>query len=170
MCRLIELIVRSGLVIAWRLVGCPCRGWPVFVNATTEGVVREPSALGITVGCVPSITATTELVVPRSMPTVLAMKLLTSFYEFPTRLDQLNRQLRSRPRLRALRAAGGALPLTDSSDWNYRTVLHDAVARLFHNCRPAARTESCRSPLHRYGCCSSSGCGCGCAGAAGDTL
>jgi hypothetical protein len=31
------------------------------------------------VGCVPSITATTELVVPRSMPTVFAMKLLTSF-------------------------------------------------------------------------------------------
>jgi hypothetical protein len=65
------------------------------------------------------------------MPTVFAMKVLTSFYEFPTRLDQLNRQLRLRPRLRALRGAGGALPLTDSSDWNYRTMIHDAVGKLF---------------------------------------
>jgi hypothetical protein len=36
--------------------------------ATMEGVVRAPSALGMTTGSQPSITATHELVVPRSIP------------------------------------------------------------------------------------------------------
>jgi hypothetical protein len=43
------------------------------VNATTDGVVRPPSAFGMTVGSLPSSTATHELVVPRSIPIVLAM-------------------------------------------------------------------------------------------------
>src|SRR5581483_9638740 len=73
MYRLIEEIVRSGFVIACRLASCPTRRSPVLVNATTEGVVRDPSAFGITVGCVPSMTATTELVVPRSIPTTFAI-------------------------------------------------------------------------------------------------
>src|SRR5947209_10056658 len=77
MYRLIEEIVRSGFVIACRLASCPTRRSPVFVNATTEGVVRDPSAFGITVGCVPSITATTELVVPRSIPTTFAIRKTT---------------------------------------------------------------------------------------------
>src|SRR4029079_16604666 len=46
---------------------------PLFVNATTEGVVRRPSAFAITLGSPPSITATHELVVPRSMPITLPM-------------------------------------------------------------------------------------------------
>src|SRR6516225_942071 len=69
--RLIEYTVFSGLVTAWRFATCPTRRSPVFVMATTEGVVREPSWLGITTGSPPCITATTELVVPRSMPIIL---------------------------------------------------------------------------------------------------
>src|SRR5262249_40805892 len=46
---------------------------PDLVKATTDGVVREPSALGITTGSPPSMTAMTELVVPRSIPTVLGI-------------------------------------------------------------------------------------------------
>jgi hypothetical protein len=38
-----------------------------------EGVVRLPSLLGITTGSLPSITATHELVVPRSIPIILLM-------------------------------------------------------------------------------------------------
>ncbi len=38
-----------------------------------EGVVRAPSAFSITFACLPSITATQELVVPRSMPITLGM-------------------------------------------------------------------------------------------------
>jgi hypothetical protein len=38
------------------------------VNATTDGVVRCPSAFSMTRAALPSITATHELVVPRSMP------------------------------------------------------------------------------------------------------
>ncbi|KAL2299570.1 hypothetical protein Nmel_014233, partial [Mimus melanotis] len=55
-------------VTAWRLAGIPTRRSPSAVNATTDGVVRAPSEFSSTLACFPSITATQELVVPRSMP------------------------------------------------------------------------------------------------------
>ena len=73
MWRFTDRIVRSGLVIAWRLATSPTSTSPVFEKATTDGVVRLPSALGMTAGSPASKTATTELVVPRSMPTALDM-------------------------------------------------------------------------------------------------
>src|ERR1039458_4271690 len=66
-------MVLLGFTAAWRRASVPTRRSPLRVNATTEGVVRPPSALAMTVGSPPSITATTLLVVPRSMPTVLAI-------------------------------------------------------------------------------------------------
>src|SRR5262245_41370672 len=69
--RLMEKIVFSGLVTAWRLATWPTRRSLDFVKATTDGVVRPPSAFAITVGESPSMTATTEFVVPRSMPMIL---------------------------------------------------------------------------------------------------
>src|SRR5204862_6936082 len=71
--RLTERMVRSGLVIAWRLATSPTRTSPDLEKPTTDGVVRPPSALGMTVGSPASRTATTEFVVPRSMPTALGM-------------------------------------------------------------------------------------------------
>src|SRR6267143_6809108 len=71
--RLIEYTVFSGLVTACRFATCPTRRSSVFVIATTDGVVRPPSWLGITTGSPPCITATTELVVPRSIPMILLM-------------------------------------------------------------------------------------------------
>src|SRR5919199_4656911 len=65
--------VRDGLVTAWRLAGWPTRRSPSSVKATIDGVVRAPSAFSMTLGCVPSMTATQELVVPRSMPMTLPM-------------------------------------------------------------------------------------------------
>jgi hypothetical protein len=47
------------------------------VNATIEGVVRMPSLFSITFEFLPSMTATQELVVPRSIPMTLLMD--TSF-------------------------------------------------------------------------------------------
>src|SRR5919107_3869544 len=76
MWRLTDRMVRSTLVTAWRLATSPTRTSPPLAKATTDGVVREPSALGLTVGSPPSSTATTELVVPRSMPTARAMLLI----------------------------------------------------------------------------------------------
>src|SRR5271167_3775723 len=76
--RLIEYTVFSGLVIAWRLATCPTRRSPDLVMATTEGVVRVPSWLGITTGSPPCITATTELVVPRSIPIILLIARFSS--------------------------------------------------------------------------------------------
>src|SRR5829696_5184809 len=71
--RLIENTVLVGLVMACRLATWPTSRSPPLVNATTDGMVRPPSALGMTVGSPPSITATTEFVVPRSMPMILPM-------------------------------------------------------------------------------------------------
>src|SRR3954465_756914 len=73
MWRLTERMVRSGLVMAWRLATSPTRTSPDLENPTTDGVVRPPSAFGMTVGSPASSTLTTELVVPRSMPTALGM-------------------------------------------------------------------------------------------------
>ncbi|EAR26013.1 hypothetical protein A20C1_09039 [marine actinobacterium PHSC20C1] len=68
-----DAIVRSTLVTAWRFAVSPTRTSPSLVNATTDGVVRIPSAFAMTVGSPPSRTATTEFVVPRSIPTARAM-------------------------------------------------------------------------------------------------
>src|SRR5690625_3565504 len=73
MWRLTELIVRSTLVTAWRLAISPTRTSSDLLKATTDGVVRAPSAFAMTVGSPPSSTLTTELVVPRSIPTALPM-------------------------------------------------------------------------------------------------
>ena len=70
---LIEKIVFSGFVTCWRFAGEPTSRWPSRPNATTDGVVRPPSAFGMTVGSDPSSTAMQELVVPRSIPMVFAM-------------------------------------------------------------------------------------------------
>src|SRR5688500_413290 len=69
--RLMLKIVFSGFVIAWRFATCPTSRSPLFVNATTDGVMRDPSALVMTCGSPPSMAATTEFVVPRSMPMIL---------------------------------------------------------------------------------------------------
>ena len=76
MWRLTERIVRSTLVTAWFFATLPVRTSPSLAKATTDGVVRAPSAFAMTVGSPPSRTATTELVVPRSMPTARAMGVL----------------------------------------------------------------------------------------------
>src|SRR5579864_7990230 len=76
--RLIEKTVFSGLVTACRFATWPTSRSPVLVNATTDGVRRPPSGLVITTGSPPSMTATTELVVPRSMPMILLIELLAT--------------------------------------------------------------------------------------------
>src|SRR4051794_14212962 len=74
--RLTENTVFSGLVTCCRRAGAPTSRCPSFVNATTDGVVRPPSAFAITVGSPPSRTAMHEFVVPRSMPIVFAIELV----------------------------------------------------------------------------------------------
>ena len=64
-------MVFSGLVIACRFATCPTNRSPLLVTATTDGVVRAPSWFGITTGSPPCITATTEFVVPKSIPIIL---------------------------------------------------------------------------------------------------
>src|SRR5699024_7989408 len=73
------LTVRSGLVMAWRFATWPTSRSPVLVKPTTLGVVRAPSALAMTTGSPPSITATQLFVVPRSMPMILLIVYLSLF-------------------------------------------------------------------------------------------
>src|SRR5580658_5175557 len=80
MCRFTERMVRSGLVMAWRLATSPTSTSSDLEKPTTEGVVLPPSALGMTVGSPASRTLTTELVVPRSIPTALGMRSLHECY------------------------------------------------------------------------------------------
>src|SRR3984893_961614 len=72
-------MVFSGLVMLWRLAGWPTRTWPSSVKATIDGVVRPPSAFSMTLALFPSITATQEFVVPRSIPIAFAMTRLLVF-------------------------------------------------------------------------------------------
>ena len=69
--RLIAKKVLVALVTACRLAGSPTSFSPSSVNATIDGVVFKPSALMMTFGVDPSMTATHELVVPRSIPMTL---------------------------------------------------------------------------------------------------
>ena len=62
------MIVLSELVTACLLAVTPTRRSPSLVNATTLGVVLEPSELGMTTAFPPSIVATQLFVVPRSIP------------------------------------------------------------------------------------------------------
>src|SRR5205085_1470313 len=75
--RLIEKTVFSGLVIAWRRATCPIKRSPVLgLTATTDGVSRDPSEFSRTIGSPASMMAATELVVPRSMPSTFATRVL----------------------------------------------------------------------------------------------
>ena len=69
----------SGLVIAWRRAIWPTSTSPLSSQATTEGVSRPPSSFARTVGSLPSMMATTELVVPRSIPMILPMSWFSFF-------------------------------------------------------------------------------------------
>src|SRR5437867_6631706 len=70
------MTVRSGFRTAWRFAGSPTR-IPSFVKATTDGNIFPPyalpSALGMIRGVPPSMYAASELVVPRSIPMILAI-------------------------------------------------------------------------------------------------
>ena len=70
--RFTSKMVLVGLVTAWRLAGWPTRR-SSSVKATIEGVVRAPSEFSITRAWLPSMMATQELVVPRSIPITLPM-------------------------------------------------------------------------------------------------
>jgi hypothetical protein len=74
---LIDETVFVGFVIAWRFAGAPTSHSPVFDCATTDGVVRAPSEFAMTVGVFPSITATQEFVVPRSIPIIFPISHLS---------------------------------------------------------------------------------------------
>src|SRR5215210_5792948 len=72
--RLMAYRVLDGLVTAWRFADCPTSRSPFLAKATMEGVVRAPSAFSMTRVSLPSMMATQELVVPRSMPMTLLIR------------------------------------------------------------------------------------------------
>src|SRR6185503_12706083 len=76
------------------------------VKATMEGVVRAPSLFSITLAFLPSITATQELVVPRSMPMTFAI-----LYPFLRQAPAAPKALRHPPRIGLGRENPGLMPL-----------------------------------------------------------
>src|SRR3954463_12256284 len=60
--------------MACRLAASPTIRSPLFVNATTDGVVLFPSEFSSTTGSPPSITPLHELVVSRSIPITFSIK------------------------------------------------------------------------------------------------
>src|SRR3989338_11455560 len=69
-------MVFLGFVTAWRFARRPTSRSPVFDVATTEGVVRAPSAFSIISGSPPFTMAIAELVVPRSIPSILLIVII----------------------------------------------------------------------------------------------
>src|SRR3972149_860817 len=69
--RLMLKTVFSGLTTACRFAVWPTSRSLFFEKATTDGSRRLPSAVVVTTGSPPSITAATEFVVPRSIPIIL---------------------------------------------------------------------------------------------------
>src|SRR3989344_4299966 len=66
-------MVFLGLVTPCRRAMRPTSRSLVFETATTDGVVRAPSAFSRTRASPPCITATAEFVVPKSMPIIFPM-------------------------------------------------------------------------------------------------
>src|SRR5678816_1410648 len=77
--------VFCGFVTAWRLADWPTSTSLSLVNATIDGVVRSPSLFSMTRGLPPSMMATQELVVPRSMPITLAIQNSATYFWVLTR-------------------------------------------------------------------------------------
>src|SRR5690606_18240513 len=73
-----EEMVLAGLVIACLFAGSPTflSPFPLSKNATIEGVVLLPSLFCITTGSLPSITATQEFVVPKSIPIIFPISFI----------------------------------------------------------------------------------------------
>jgi len=69
---LLAKIVFSGLVTAYLLAGIPTSLCASSVKATVDGVVLCPSEFSMTLAALPSMMATQELVVPKSIPMMLA--------------------------------------------------------------------------------------------------
>src|SRR5436305_9043074 len=76
----------------------PTNTSPLSSNATTDGVKRPPSSFGMTLGSLPSMIATTEFVVPRSIPMILPM-FLCPLFELSRRSEEHTSELQSRPHL-----------------------------------------------------------------------
>ena len=74
--------VFSGLVTACLFADCPTSFSLDSVKATIEGVVLVPSEFSITLASLPSITATQEFVVPKSIPITFAIIISSCFYMF----------------------------------------------------------------------------------------
>jgi GTP-binding protein LepA len=93
---LMEPMVRSGFITACLFARSPTRSSPSSLNATIEGVVRLPSVLLITVGSPPSMTATTEFVVPKSIPMIFPI-FSTSYFATLTIEGRINAPLKVYP-------------------------------------------------------------------------
>ena len=156
--RLTAKMVFCGFVTAWRFADWPTRTSLSFVNATIDGVVRSPSLFSMTRGLPPSMIATQEFVVPRSMPMILPISNLRNnlfgepwplsggpsheFQEIFSSVRSASAPTRRRaPAEEAFRSAGSRAGRPSS------TVFGAALARLRHHRFVQFRIERRRSGL-----------------------
>src|SRR5580700_2226029 len=71
--RFTEKMVFFGFVTDWRFASSPTRRSLDLEIAAIDGVVRLPSAFSRMRGSPPSMTATAEFVVPKSIPKIFGM-------------------------------------------------------------------------------------------------
>src|SRR3954463_7908306 len=139
--------------MAWRLATWPTNRCPSSVKATTDGVVLPPSAFGITSAWPPSIVAaTTELVVPRSIPTAFGMPLLLSRSGSPhggrPGTAAVKRAACRAPRIRSGRTRSALIPRRSPSSRRVRSRPSESGVAAT---RRAAIAETGRRP-HSPGC------------------
>src|SRR5882724_3473936 len=69
-------MARSGVSIRYLRAVLPTLIWLFPSSATTDGTRFEPSSPGMTTGVSPCMNATSEFVVPRSIPTMRSVAIL----------------------------------------------------------------------------------------------
>ena len=153
--RLIEKIVFSGFITAWRLATVPIRRSPLSLNATTDGVVRPPSAFSSTSGSPPSNIATHELVVPRSIPIVLpnlisSLCLLPSVWPEYRDLQDIKGQVRKSKSVYiryAEQSKGHGRATTDRPEPRANWPVIDLLGPALRTKKPSPKGGFSRSPM-----------------------
>ena len=107
---------RSGVSIRYLRAALPTTIWPFSSSATTDGTRFSPSSPGMTTGRSPSMYATSELVVPRSIPTMRSLLLIRCSLIRSSLLRQTSaNQHHCRP-LRDIWHPGSAIRLPHAAD------------------------------------------------------
>ena len=119
--RLMESTVRSGATMYWLRACWPTMMFPSSSSPTHEGKI--PSSFSLTIwGCPPAMMATSELVVPRSMPTIAVVSMLYSSVSGCRFTTTSAVRSTSSPRPKPLSTSSRTTPSSVCSVWRVATA------------------------------------------------